>query len=129
MAFSIVHITKIISIFLSGYPHPPAQVPQGERVGYGMVLNLIPQKIMNYVNSGVYNIADFKNLPLLVMVSQTPSIAPMGGRGLGPSPQKMMLFWPTWVLLQLFALFRLLLRGFVARKHVCLYRDLCNATK
>jgi len=81
LGFSMVGISKMMSIFILGYPQPPQGRPRGGAWG---ARGGIPPKIKWYVNFGVFNSGDFKNdLYFHFRVPQTPKRAPPGGLG-GP---------------------------------------------
>ena len=76
LGFSIVGISKMISIFLLGYPNPCKGAPGGARGG-------IPPKIKCNVNFGVFSSWEFKNdIYFHFRLPPTPARAPPGG-GLG----------------------------------------------
>ena len=60
LGFSLVG--KMISIFILGYPNPRrGDLGGGGLGGARRELRPIPQTIMCYVNSGVFNCGEFKN--------------------------------------------------------------------
>ena len=81
LGFSIVGISKMISIFILGYPQPPQGALGG---GFGGAKGGIPPKIKCYVNFGVFNSGYFKNdIYFHFWLPRTPARAPQGGLG-GP---------------------------------------------
>ena len=84
LGFSKVEISKMISIFILGYPQPLQGRPRGGLGGSRGGFSPIIPKTICYINSGVFNSGEFKNnLYSHFRVTLTLARAPTGGLG-GP---------------------------------------------
>ena len=80
LGFSIVGNSKLVSIFILGYPQSPQGRPRGWlKVARGGFSPILP-KIMCYIDTGVFNSGKLKNdLYFHFRVPLTPPRAPRGG--------------------------------------------------